>query len=508
MDTRMRVAEFLVDLACVFLIAAVLMVGTANAQTLTSNGVSVTARQSGNTVPQTPSNNVMNVIVPITIGVAAIGAAAVAIPATGAIAIAGDAIATAGLAAIRSGAIQGVGLAVLISTIGGSTGVALDANGNIVAPAVSSHAGDVGFNGYQWTTGTANGQAYGDSPDALCTVWASSFGWTRTGLNPPSGGSNQWTCLARMPDGTATGHGINPTSSCVAGYVVINGKCGPDPNGAKQPASDSQIKSAISTTPASWPSIYSSMNCGPTLALTNGPSSDPCFGLYSDSRSGFGVSFSTGGSSWTNNGCAVNSTSCPSATVTTAPTTDTQTKVNADGSKTTVNKTTTTTTTVTGTNDRTNPVTGQTTTTTTTSTTVTNPDGSTTTTNETVTDQAPPAAGTNGNQQDKDKVPPTTATLSSPEIKLYTKKTKTFGDVLNAFANTIKGSAIGAGVQGFFTVNASGSCPQWVVPATDWTPSIALGPIFCSSSASLAYQIAGYAVLAAAAFAAFAIAFL
>ena len=96
----------------------------------------------------------------------------------------------------------------------------------------------------------------------------------------------------------------------------------------------------------------------------------------------------------------------------------------------------------------------------------------------------------------------------SPDVKLYEKKTKTFGDVLNAFGNTIRASAIGVGVQGFFTVNASGSCPQWVVPQTDWTPSIALGPIFCSSSASLAYQIAGYAVLAAAAFAAFAIAFL
>lgn len=298
---------------------------------------------------------------------------------------------------------------------------------------------------------------------------------------------------------------------CVSGYVLSGGACILDPGAPRVAATDAQIQNAIKVHPASWPDVYNGASCSNANLLTTytgAELSNPCFAMVSASSTGFGVSFSTGGSSWSNNGCAVNSTSCPSATVTTAPTTETQTKVNADGSKTTTTNTTTKTTTVTGTNDRTNPVESQTTTTTTTATTVTNADGSTTTTTTTTTDQAPTQTGTNASQQQKDQEQPTTATLVSPDVKLYEKKTKTFGDVLNAFGNTIRASAIGVGVQGFFTVNASGSCPQWVVPQTDWTPSIALGPIFCSSSASLAYQIAGYAVLAAAAFAAFAIAFL
>lgn len=526
MDKRLRFADFLLDLACAFLIAAVLMAGTANAQaggcsmpgqvcisgSGSGTGVNVSARQSGNGVPQTPSSNVMNVLIPITVGVAAVGAAAVAIPAVGTAAVAGDVMASVGMTAIRGGIIGGVALATLMNRMGGD--VSLDSNGQVVAPAVAANAGDVGFNGHQWYCSFGNvvggGAAYGASPDAACAAALPAgglFKYAGIGTDSNTGAlcgmatsySNPPMCYAAY---------LYSTDRCVTGYVASGSSCVVDPAAPKVPATNAQIQNAIKAHPDSWPSIYNDMNCGPTLALTNGSTSDPCYRLYSDSRTGFGVSFSTGGSSWSNNGCAVNSTSCPSATVTTAPTTGTQTKTNADGSKTTTNTTTTRTTTVTGTNDRTNPVVGQTTTTTTTATTVTNADGSTTTTTETTTDRAPPQTGTNTNQQQKDQTQPTTATLVSPDIKLYDKKTKTFGDVLNAFRNTIRASAIGAGVQEFFTVSASGSCPQWVVPQTDWTPSIALGPIFCSSSASLVYQIAGYAVLAAAAFAAFAIAFL
>ena len=523
MDKRLRFAEFLLDLACVFLIAGVLMAGSARAAvgyggcTMpgqmciqgNSVGVDVSARQSGNGVPQPPSNNVMNVLIPITVGVAAVGVAAVAIPAVGTAAVAGDVMASVGMTAIRGGIIGGVALVTLMNRLGGD--VSLDSNGQVVAPALSASAGDVGFNGHQWfcNWGSAGGgSGYGDSPDAACRASMPSTWYQYGGVVANGDGTYTGTAKILKSDLDFYPYSrANQTGACATGYVNSGSACSPDPSAPKQAATDAQIQGAIKAHPDSWPSIYNDMNCGPTLALTDGSTSDPCYGLYSDSRTGFGVSFSTGGSSWTNNGCAVNSTSCPSATVTTAPSTDSSTKVNADGSKTTTTNTTTKTTTVTGTNDRTNPVEGQTTITTSTSTTVTNPDGSTTTTTTTTTDQAPPATGGNpANQQDKPQ--PTTATLVSPDIKLYDKKTKTFGDVLNAFANTVKASAIGACVQGFFTVNASGTCPQWVVPQTDWTPSIALGPIFCSSSASLAYQIAGYAVLAAAAFAAFAIAFL
>ncbi|MEE3534981.1 hypothetical protein, partial [Pseudomonas aeruginosa] len=60
-------------------------------------GVDVSARQSGNGVPQTPSSNVMSVLIPITVGVAAVGVAAVAIPAVGTAAVAGDVMASVGM---------------------------------------------------------------------------------------------------------------------------------------------------------------------------------------------------------------------------------------------------------------------------------------------------------------------------------------------------------------------------------------------------------------------------
>lgn len=509
MDTRLRFAEFLLDLACAFVIAAVLMAGSVHAQSRgctmpgqmciqgNSVGVDVSVRQNGNGVPQTPVGNTMNVAIPIAVTVAAIGVAAVAVPAVGTAAVAGDVMASVGMTAIRGGIIGGIALTTLMNQMG-DKGMSVGPDGKVMIATSSVPAGQIDPTSGGWSVGT--------SFQGMCTRNVCSA---------------QQACLdARGPDWivdriVATGpqsaycymHSVAGEASQLWASISRQDAYVP-PAGAPQPATDAQIQAAIAATPATWPSIYNDMNCGPTLALTNGSTSDPCFAMYSDSRTGFGVSFSTGGSSWTNNGCAVNSATCPSATVTTAPTTDSSTKTNADGSKTTTTNTTTKTTTLSGTSDRTNPVEGQTTTTTSTAVTVTNPDGSTTTTTTTTADQAPPATAANGNQQQKDQTPPTTATLASPDIKLYDKKTKTFGDVLNAFGNTVRASAIGAGVQGFFTVNASGSCPQWVVPATDWTPSIALGPIFCGSSASLAYQIAGYAVLAAAAFAAFAIAFL
>lgn len=469
----------------------------------TSMGVDVSVRQNGNTLPQTPSAGVMNVLVPITIGVAAVGAAAVAIPATGAIAIAGEAIAAAGTAAIRNHIIQGVALGAVIAAIGYPSGIALDSSGNVVGPAVSANASDAGFTGYIWRG------AAGDfnSAQASCIAAASLNNATfdSVSVNGPNG-----ACLGKsLSTGAAVGWGVSQIAVCISGYVASGGGCQPDPNSAKQPASDSQIQAAIASSPASWPQVYNGMGCGPTLALTDGSTSDPCFALYKDSRSGFGVSFSTGGSSWTNNGCAVNSTSCPSATVTTAPTTDSSTKTNADGTKTTTTNTTTKTTTVTGTNDRTNPVEGQTTTTTSTSTTVTNPDGSTTTTTTTTTDQAPPATAGNANQQQKDQTQPTTATFQSPELKLYTPKDKTFAQVFQGFVSRVQAMPWYSSITGFFNVTiGGGSCPHWAVPASRWNGPLDLTPYLCGGSMPGLFAMAGAIVLAVAAWAAVKIAFL
>jgi len=435
----------------------------------------------------------------------------------GTAAVAGDVMASVGMTAIRGGIIGGVALATLMNRMGGD--VSLDANGKVVSSATSPNAGDVGFNGHLWAVGEANnGWSYWNSASAACQHIADEnnpnsggFYYSYSGVQMYASGNAQ--CSFSVSDHRgwtgSDGTGVGYVGSCVSGYVASGGDCVPDPSAPRQLATDAQIQNAIKAHPDTWPSIYNDMNCGPTLALTNGSTSDPCYGLYSDSRTGFGVSFSTGGSSWTNNGCAVSSATCPSATVTTGPTTDSQTKTNADGSKTTTNTTTTKTTTVSGTNDRTNPVSSQTTTTTTTSTTVTNPDGSTTTTNETVTDQAPPQTGTNANQQQKDQTQPTTATFQSPELKLYTPKDKTFAQVFQGFVSRVQGMPWYSSITGFFNVTiGGGSCPHWAVPASRWNGPLDLTPYLCGGSMPGLFAMAGAIVLAVAAWAAVKIAFL
>ncbi|CAJ0865070.1 hypothetical protein R6138_01153 [Ralstonia thomasii] len=473
-----------------------------------SVGVDVSVRQSGNGVPQTPSAGVMSVLVPITIGVAAVGAAAVAIPATGAIAIAGDAMASVGMTAIRSGIIGGVALTSLLNYLSGD--VVMGADGTVSKAVYNPNQGDSGFDGSLWVSGGK----VGNSPVAACSAYVAVAypGMVITGY-----GGNGY-CTGTVPPGSSMVCGggvcsisVQHSSGCVSGYMLSGSECVVNPSAPVSyvPASDSDIQTSIKAHPASWPSVYNGMNCGPTLALTNGSTSDPCYGLYSDSRTGFGVSFSTGGSSWTNNGCAVNSTSCPSATVTTAPTTDSSTKTNADGSKTTTTNTTTKTTTVTGTNDRTNPVEGQTTTTTSTATTVTNPDGSTTTTTTTTTDQAPPATAGNANQQQKDQTQPTTATFQSPELKLYTPKTKTFAQVFQGFVSRVQAMPWYSSITGFFSVTiGGGSCPHWAVPASRWNGPLDLTPYLCGGAMPGLFAMGGAIVLAVAAWAAVKIAFL
>ncbi|MHA6885268.1 hypothetical protein [Ralstonia pseudosolanacearum] len=490
------------------IVACWLSLGAAQAQT---SGVDLTVRQSGSSVPQTPSGNVMSVLVPITIGVAAIGAAAVALPATGALAITGDVIAAAGSSAIRKGIINGAALAGIVALIGAPSGISLDSSGKVVAPAVSANAGDAGFNGFGWSWYDGSSVQYSAaSPGAACALTAAVHGDSIVSVTQGSI-PQQYNCVARSSsNGVEYGIGTGQGSSCISGYVASGSSCVPDPAGAKQEATDVQIQSAIKASPASWPQVYNSASCANANVLvsyTPGQLSNPCFSMIADSSTGFGVSFSTGGSSWTNNGCAVNSTSCPSASVATAPTTDTQTKVNADGSKTTTNTTTSKTTTVTGTNDRTNPVQGQTTTSTSVSTTVTNPDGSTTTTTTTTTDQAPPATAGNPANEQKDA---TTATFSGPTQALYTQKTKTFADVLRGFVARVQGMAWYGAMAGFFNVTiGTGACPSdWVVPATQWNPALDMTPYVCSSSMMTMYQLGGIVVLMVAAWAAFKIAFL
>ncbi|CBJ37256.1 conserved membrane protein of unknown function [Ralstonia solanacearum CMR15] len=474
-----------------------LAVGTAQAQSV---GVDLTVQQSGPSAPQTPSGSVMSVLVPITIGVVAVGAAAVALPATGALAITGDVIAAAGSSAIRKGVINGAALAGIVALIGAPSGISLDSSGKVVAPAVSASAGDAGFNGYQWcdTGSGAGGDNAGcsASPSASCSAmvaahnakWGGNYKFVGLG----SGSGNSYQCMIDIGSGIGPYASTSMSSSCVSGYVSSGGSCVPDPSGPTQPATDAQVQSAIKATPASWPSVYNDAGCPSVNTLTNvvgGGSDDPCAQMIGASSTGYGVSFPSGN------------------TVAGTPKVDTQTKVNADGTTTKTTTTTNATTTLTGTKDRVNPVEGQTTTSTSVSTTVTNPDGSTTTTTTTTTDQAPPATAGNPANDQKDA---TTATFSGPTQALYTQKTKTFADVLRGFVARVQGMAWYGAMAGFFNVTiGTGACPSdWVVPATQWNPSLDMTPYVCSSSMMTMYQLGGVVVLMIAAWAAFKIAFL
>ncbi|MGA4187156.1 hypothetical protein ACI2UF_10610 [Ralstonia nicotianae] len=484
------------------IVAGVLTVGTAQAQSV---GVDLTVRQSGSTVPQAPSGNVMSVLVPITIGVVAVGAAAVALPATGALAISGDVIAAAGMSMIRSRVIQGAALMTLIGTLGGD--VSLDGNGNVVAPAISASAGDTGFNGWGWNYGyntsatggnIANGVAA--SPGAACSAMLAADAYLAgqkakfAGMRATGNGTS-YECHYTNDGGDNFYAGTSQASGCISGYVLSGGSCVPDPAGPKQAATDTQIQNAIKAHPSSWQQVYNDGGCtaqANILVSFSPGQSNPCLSMIGDSSTGFGVSFPSGN------------------TVASTPKTDTQTKVNADGSTTKTTTTTNATTTLTGTQDRVNPVQGQTTTSTSVSTTVTNPDGSTTTTTTTTTDQAPPAtAGNPANQQQQDQQP-TTATFSGPSQALYTQKTKTFDDVLSGFVSRVQRMPWYSAMTGFFNVAiGSGACPSdWVVPATEWNPRLDMTPYVCSSSMMTMYQLGGVVVLLVAAWAAFRIAFL
>ena len=89
---------------------------------------------------------------------------------------------------------------------------------------------------------------------------------------------------------------------------------------------------------------------------------------------------------------------------------------------------------------------------------------------------------------------------------LYGKKTKTFDDVLTAFSNSIKTSAIGTASTGFFTVSVGGGgCPSWSgnIDFMGTSVPVNIGEIFCSPGAESMLSIAAAVLLILAAFVGF-----
>jgi len=90
---------------------------------------------------------------------------------------------------------------------------------------------------------------------------------------------------------------------------------------------------------------------------------------------------------------------------------------------------------------------------------------------------------------------------------LYTASVDTPGSVYANFKSRVSGSPLITAAAGFFTVNASGSCPSWHIPGNQyWGQGGFDFTFFCDSGILAILALAGWIVLAVAAFSAFRIA--
>lgn len=254
------------------------------------------------------------------------------------------------------------------------------------------------------------------------------------------------------------------------------------------PATDAQIEAAIAAKPEMYVPLWEIADCSGKVTsfsdfrhLTAG---DPCARIVGEGS--VVPAYFPQGVDWTWAG----------------PELERITRENAAGQTVTETKAVSKSVTVganTGADARTKPITA----TVTTTTTVTTDDGTTVTTETTTTTH--PAEGVSS------EAPPAEAAIpfSGPTADLYTKKSKTFEQVLNRFRTTVQAAPWYSGTASFFEVSiGGGACPNWVIPETEFTPAVSLADVFCSSTALAVYGIAGLAVLTMAAWAAFRIAFL
>jgi hypothetical protein len=90
---------------------------------------------------------------------------------------------------------------------------------------------------------------------------------------------------------------------------------------------------------------------------------------------------------------------------------------------------------------------------------------------------------------------------------LYKPGTDSPGSVYADFKASVSASPLMASTTGFFTVNASGSCPSWHIPGNKYWGEAGFDfTFFCSAAMMALLQLAGYIVLSYGAFRAFSIA--
>lgn len=278
-------------------------------------------------------------------------------------------------------------------------------------------------------------------------------------------------------------------AGCVSGdtYNAATGMCVPpgwtDPG--TSPSTNAQIEAAFAASPASWPKVFDAAGCSDKVnsyidiaALRT--NTDPCAVILVGSTGGAATApTSNNPYPWPVQSWSIATSDGKREDHSLAMTTTIAGNSGADA--------------------RTNPVSVQTTAVDTK--TSTDSAGNRTTTTTTTT--AP--AETKPDDTDKDGA----GAFSGGDATLYTKKNKTFGDVLTAFQASLSNAPWMVAARGFFTVTiGSGSCPHWSVAASRWLPAMDASPYVCSATMMALYQVGGAVVLAVAAWAAFRIAFL
>ena len=340
--------------------------------------------------------------------------------------------------------------------------------------------------------GLVNGTTvYGD-PAYVCAVYSAQQPGVKTTYNYYTTGSSTYSCwVTRSDNGNQFSWSVQRyTTGCGAGDSASGGMCYPagtkpgDPVPTK-PATLDQISSSLQQ-PVALAKVWDAFGCGPKITTFRDTASadDPCAQIVGAPGAG--------GRTWT-------PVTVPNGGAVTFPG-KTETTVDGNGKVVGTRTTVPTAQVAANTNQATmgaSPVMvtpGQTVTTTT-----TNADGSTTTTTTTTTN---PAQST---PQQTDG----TATFSAGDATLYTKKSRTWNDVLLSFQNSLKAAPWYQAASNFFTVSISASqCPRWSMPANKWMPALDAGQFVCSSTMGGLYQLGGAVVMIVAAWAAFRIAFL